>query len=72
METPAQMAEALAPPKVWDLILSDYSMPEFSGLRALALYKQSGLDIPFLLISGIDLPPSRLPTTPPAPAAVAN
>ena len=52
VETSAQMAEALAPPKVWDLILSDYSMPEFSGLRALALYKQSGLDIPFLLISG--------------------
>ena len=35
-----------------DFILSDYSMPEFSGLRALELLKKSGLEIPFILISG--------------------
>jgi signal transduction histidine kinase/DNA-binding response OmpR family regulator len=35
-----------------DIILSDYSMPKFSGLRAAMLLKQSGLDIPFILISG--------------------
>jgi len=35
-----------------DFILSDYAMPEFSGLRALALLKKSGLEIPFILISG--------------------
>ena len=35
-----------------DLILSDYVMPEFSGPRALELLKQSGLEIPFIIVSG--------------------
>ncbi len=35
-----------------DIILSDYSMPEFSGLRAAKLLQESGLNIPFILISG--------------------
>ncbi|MGB8355615.1 MAG: PAS domain S-box protein [Chthoniobacteraceae bacterium] len=35
-----------------DIILSDYSMPQFTGLRAVELLKKSGLDIPFILISG--------------------
>jgi PAS domain S-box-containing protein len=35
-----------------DLILSDYAMPQFSGLRAAELTRASGLDIPFILISG--------------------
>jgi len=35
-----------------DIILSDYSMPHFSGLRAAELLQASGLNIPFILISG--------------------
>ncbi len=35
-----------------DLILSDYSLPKFNGLRALHLLKERGVDIPFILISG--------------------
>ena len=35
-----------------DIVLSDYSMPQFSGLRAAELARQSGKDIPFILISG--------------------
>lgn len=35
-----------------DLIISDYDMPQFTGLRALELLKKSGLDIPFILMSG--------------------
>ena len=35
-----------------DLVLSDFHMPQFTGFRALELLKQSGLDIPFILISG--------------------
>ncbi len=35
-----------------DLILSDFQMPQFNGLRALELLKKEGLDIPFILISG--------------------
>jgi PAS domain S-box-containing protein len=34
-----------------DFILSDYSMPEFDGLRALALLKMSGRKIPFIIVS---------------------
>ena len=35
-----------------DVILSDYSMPHFDGLRAAKLLSERGLDIPFILISG--------------------
>ncbi|MDB6073399.1 MAG: multi-sensor hybrid histidine kinase [Verrucomicrobiaceae bacterium] len=35
-----------------DVILSDHAMPQFSGPRALELLAQSGLNIPFLTISG--------------------
>ncbi len=35
-----------------DIILSDYSLPQFSGLRAAELLQESGRDIPFILISG--------------------
>ncbi len=35
-----------------DIILSDYAMPEFSGLRAAELLQASGREIPFILISG--------------------
>ena len=39
--------------KEWDLILSDYSMPNFNGLKALKIYKQANLDIPFILVSAM-------------------
>lgn len=35
-----------------DIIFSDYSMPNFSGLRALELLHESGCDIPLILVSG--------------------
>jgi CheY-like chemotaxis protein len=35
-----------------DVILSDYFMPGFSGLRALRLLRERGLGSPFTLISG--------------------
>lgn len=35
-----------------DIILSDYSMPAFSGLRAAELLHASGREIPFILVSG--------------------
>src|SRR5476651_701403 len=38
--------------KLPDIILSDYSMPQFSGLRAAQLVQESGVEIPFILISG--------------------
>ncbi len=36
----------------WDLIISDYALPEFDGLKALKILRESGYDTPFLLISG--------------------
>src|SRR6266850_6792707 len=35
-----------------DVILSDYSMPQFTGLKAVELLRARGLDTPFILISG--------------------
>lgn len=36
----------------WDLILCDYSMPQFNALAALAVLKETELDIPLIIISG--------------------
>lgn len=51
VETKGAMQEALAR-RSWDMILSDYTMPRFSAMAALETLKASGLDIPFLVISG--------------------
>src|SRR6267378_1260486 len=37
---------------LWDLIISDYALPQFGGAAALALFQQRGLDIPFIIVSG--------------------
>lgn len=36
----------------WDIIISDYVMPQFSGLAALKMMKEKGLDLPFIIVSG--------------------
>ena len=36
----------------WDLVISDYVMPGFSGLQALELFQKHGLDVPFIIVSG--------------------
>jgi two-component system cell cycle sensor histidine kinase/response regulator CckA len=36
----------------WDIVLSDYSIPGFSGTAALALIREKGLDVPFVFVSG--------------------
>ena len=35
----------------WEIILADYSLPQFNGLRALELLKARGWDVPFILVS---------------------
>lgn len=50
-DTALAMRSALAG-QSWDLILSDYSMPTFSGLDALELLHDIGLDLPFIIVSG--------------------
>ncbi|MBI4663521.1 MAG: PAS domain S-box protein, partial [Verrucomicrobia bacterium] len=51
IETEADMLTALQT-AAWDVILSDYSMPHFSGLAALRLIKEQRLDIPLIFVSG--------------------
>jgi len=51
VETAAAMAAALQR-GAWDLIVADYLLPHFSGLDALALVKEKGLDLPFIIVSG--------------------
>jgi PAS domain S-box-containing protein len=36
----------------WDIVISDYVLPSFSGPEALNLLKEAGLDLPFIVISG--------------------
>ena len=47
-----ELSKDVAGQAAWDIIISDYAMPHFNGMDALALYNESGLDIPFILLSG--------------------
>lgn len=51
VETAEEMNRALSE-KSWDIVISDYSMPHFTGMEALSLLKKSKMDIPFILTSG--------------------
>ena len=51
VETAESMKLALES-RDWDVILCDYSMPQFNALGALTLVKEMELDIPFVIISG--------------------
>jgi PAS domain S-box-containing protein len=51
VETPEAMKAALEKGK-WDIVISDYVLPGFSGLAALSLLKESGQDLPFIVVSG--------------------
>lgn len=51
VETRAAMHEALTR-QPWDIVVADYVMPHFNGLAALALVKELGLDLPFIVVSG--------------------
>ncbi|HVF24252.1 MAG TPA: PAS domain S-box protein [Anaerolineales bacterium] len=48
----AEAMRVVLPEKTWDLILSDYTMPAFSALQALEVLQGSGLDVPFIIVSG--------------------
>ena len=51
VQNPEEMASALTSEQ-WDLVISDYVLPAFSGLEALNTLRESGLEIPFIIISG--------------------
>ncbi len=51
VETPEAFATALDT-ALWDVVISDYVMPKFSALAALAELKERESDIPFIVVSG--------------------
>ena len=51
VETAGAMQAALTA-SPWDIILADYNLPEFNAPAALKMLQDSGLDVPFLIISG--------------------
>jgi PAS domain S-box-containing protein len=51
VETREAMQEAIRG-REWDIVISDYVMPRFSGLNALNVLRESGLDLPFIILSG--------------------
>jgi len=51
VETAGDMRTALAKPD-WDIVLADYKLPQFSASAALEILKESGRDLPFIIVSG--------------------
>ena len=51
VQSPDHLRQALAD-EPWDIIISDYSMPQFDAPAALAIVKEHGVDIPFIIASG--------------------
>ena len=39
--------------QAWDIVISDYEMPNFGGFEALQVLKESGHDLPFILVSAV-------------------
>ncbi len=52
VQTAAALSAALAE-EPWDIVLSDFRLPLFNGAEALELIKESGLDLPFMIVSGV-------------------
>jgi diguanylate cyclase (GGDEF)-like protein/PAS domain S-box-containing protein len=50
VETEQALTEALQ--QHWDIVLSDYTMPHLSGMRALEVVRLNDLDLPFIFVSG--------------------
>src|SRR5438094_6696617 len=51
VETASTMRAALDR-QPWDVVVGDYSLPHFGGAAALELLRDSGLDVPFIIVSG--------------------
>ncbi len=51
VDTPEMLKSAIAG-QDWDLAISDFSMPQFSGTDALKLVRSMGCEAPFIFVSG--------------------
>jgi diguanylate cyclase (GGDEF)-like protein len=48
----ADAMESQLSKQVWDIVFSDFTMPSFTAFDALAQLRTSGIDIPFIIVSG--------------------
>jgi len=51
VDSAAAMDKALARQQ-WDMVIADYSVPNFNSMAALGLLKERGHDLPFIIVSG--------------------
>src|SRR5438874_2571067 len=51
VETAEAMGKALHD-RAWDMILADYNLPEFDAPAALKVLQETGLELPFIIVSG--------------------
>jgi PAS domain S-box-containing protein len=51
VETPETMRDELER-HLWDIVISDYTMPTFNALEALKILQSQRLDLPFIIVSG--------------------
>jgi CheY-like chemotaxis protein len=51
IETESELRASLLESE-WDVVIADYNLPQFSGMQALEICQSTGLDIPFILMSG--------------------
>jgi PAS domain S-box-containing protein len=52
VETAAELQSALAESAEWDVVLADYTLPSFGARDALKMIQDTGVDIPFIIVSG--------------------
>jgi diguanylate cyclase (GGDEF)-like protein len=52
VETAEEFEREIRSDEKWDAIISDYHLPRFSAPDALQIYRVSGLDVPFIVVSG--------------------
>jgi PAS domain S-box-containing protein len=52
VDTPEEMRRALAERGPWDVVLSDWRMPRFSGIGALEISREAESEAPFIIVSG--------------------
>ena len=51
-ETAGQLQQLLDR-QSWDLVLADFSLPQFSAMAALMMVRERELDLPFVVVSGV-------------------
>jgi signal transduction histidine kinase len=51
--TGQELTEALLGGSPWDIVIADYQLPRFGGLEAIGLVRESGLDVPIIVVSGV-------------------